>query len=278
MHRSCLFCVAGLIAAASSSAAIAQQVSYVSGTYTQDFDTLATSGTTNAWTNGTTVGAEGWYSVFGSSSSNTTRDTGTTAATVYRGETGSGTAGALYSFGVAGANALTDRALGALASGSFENTLALVIRNDGSAAFDSFTLTFDGEQWRNGNNLTQQTLVFDYSVLSSAPVLADLEAANITGYTAHSALDFTGPIATATAGALDGNLAANRVAGITSTVSASVPVGSYLVLRWWDNNDPGNDHALALDNIAFSATYVPTPGAPALLGLGGLAALRRRRR
>jgi len=65
---------------------------------TQNFDTLAQAGTNIAWTNNATI--PGWHS---------------TRAT-YNAGTGSSNAGALYSFGVAGAGVVGDRALGGIAS------------------------------------------------------------------------------------------------------------------------------------------------------------------
>src|SRR5215471_3988917 len=66
---------------------------------TENFDTLAQTGTNITWTDNSTI--PGWYS---------TRPT-------YNSGTGSSTTGALYSFGVAGTNPVTDRALGSVASG-----------------------------------------------------------------------------------------------------------------------------------------------------------------
>src|SRR5215468_6479463 len=66
---------------------------------TENFDSLAQTGTNIAWTDNTTI--PGWYS---------------TRAT-YNSGTGSSNTGALYSFGVAGTNPVTDRALGSVASG-----------------------------------------------------------------------------------------------------------------------------------------------------------------
>src|SRR4249920_3296039 len=66
---------------------------------TENFDTLASSGTGLVWTDNSTI--PGWYS---------TRST-------YNSGTGSSNTGALYSFGVAGTNPVTDRALGSVGSG-----------------------------------------------------------------------------------------------------------------------------------------------------------------
>src|ERR1035437_825499 len=68
--------------------------------YTQNFDGLPSVVGTTTWTDNTTLA--GWYST------QTSLITGT----------GSGTAGGLYSFGVAVTNSVTDRALGGLSSGS----------------------------------------------------------------------------------------------------------------------------------------------------------------
>src|SRR2546429_864655 len=67
---------------------------------TENFDSLASSGTSLTWTDNSTI--PGWYAT----------------RTAYTVGTGSSNTGALYSFGVAGTNPITDRALGSVASGS----------------------------------------------------------------------------------------------------------------------------------------------------------------
>ena len=74
---------------------------------TQNFDSLAASGT-NTWTDNTTP-IVGWYAQFSATPTN---------PTTYVAGTGSSATGALYSFGVAGTNAVTDRALGSVGSGT----------------------------------------------------------------------------------------------------------------------------------------------------------------
>src|SRR4051812_25816222 len=74
---------------------------------TQNFDSLASTGTP-AWTDNTTPLA-GWYAQFSATPTN---------PTTYVAGTGSSATGALYSFGVAGANAVTERALGSVGSGT----------------------------------------------------------------------------------------------------------------------------------------------------------------
>jgi len=70
--------------------------------YTQNFNSLANSGTSNPWTNNSTL--TGWYA---------TQQNGTLSA--YRADNGSSNTGALYSYGSTGE---TERALGSVSSGT----------------------------------------------------------------------------------------------------------------------------------------------------------------
>ena len=98
----------------------------LSSSYSQDFNTLATSGTTNAWTDDSTI--SGWYST----------------RTVYIANAGTTTNGALYSFGTGTA---TERALGSIASGS-TGTIRYGARftNDTGNIITSITVSYTGEQ------------------------------------------------------------------------------------------------------------------------------------
>ncbi|HMP78051.1 MAG TPA: PEP-CTERM sorting domain-containing protein [Pirellulaceae bacterium] len=213
-----------------------------------------TTGTNLTWTDNSTI--PGWYS----------------NRTAYRASTGSDNNGALYSFGSANVN---ERALGSIASGTTGTVLFGVgFLNLTGTTITQFTVQYDGEQWRNGGNTTQHTLTFDYLIGSGITITS-------AGYIPEPNLDFTGPIATATAGALDGNAAPNRVAGITWTVTGiSWLPGQQLYLRWNDPNDAGNDHGLGIDNFEFSAfgSVIPEPTAASGIAiLCGLWVLRRRR-
>src|SRR5215471_9879210 len=210
---------------------------------TENFDSLASTGTGVAWTDNSTI--PGWYS---------------TRAT-YNSGTGSSNTGALYSFGVAGTNPDTDRALGSVASGS---TLTLFcaarLTNNTGTAIGSLNISYTGEQWRNGGNTTAHSLTFQYQVADAGIVTG--ANAPTTGWTTFSPLSFTGPIATATAAALDGNAPANRVA-ISGTLTVTVNAGQEIWLRWQDVDDSGNDHGLAIDDFSVTAS-APTDSAPSV--------------
>jgi hypothetical protein len=232
------------------------QISYTGPAYTQDFDTLANTGTANTWTDNVTL--LGWFS----------------NRTTYRASAGGDNAGSLYSLGAA---ASTERALGSIASGSATPVFGVQIQNNTGTALTNFTLSFTGEQWRDGGAVAAvlNTLDFAYS----------LDATSLTSgtYIDVNSLDFTGPKnSNGTATALDGNLGENQVAK-SATVSLDTPLaaGSSIWLRWSDFNDVGNDHALGIDNLSFSGAPVPGPSALAVFALGGLApamALLRKRR
>jgi hypothetical protein len=270
--------IAALVAIMGASNVALANLSYptAGGLYAQNFDTLPSGGATNTWTNNVTL--PGWYAFNSALGSQVTgRDApagGWLAVTNIRGGTGSDTNGAIYSFGAASS---TERALGSLGSNSYgDMDYVLVFKNDTGSAMTQFTLTLDGEQWRDRGGTANEyhKLVFDYAKFVTLPTVNEMRGDYVTGYTAVPALDFTGPKSTGAAGALDGNAAANRVAGITATVTTTWAAGEYLALRWWDDNDPGSDHGLGIDNLSFSAT--PEPATLVLLALGGLALLRRR--
>jgi hypothetical protein len=203
----------------------------LSSSYTQNFNLLLSSGTNNTWTNDLTL--SGWYST----------------RTAYNAGTGSSTAGSLYSFG----SSSVDRALGSVASGT-TGTIFYGVRfvNDTTSTISSFNISYLGEQWRNAGNTTSQKLDFSYQI----------GATNLTSgtWTNFDALDFTSPIATATVGALDGNLTANRTS-LSSTLSGiSLAPGQEIWLRWEDSDNAGSDHGLAIDEFTLSADVTPPLG------------------
>ncbi|HEX3086245.1 MAG TPA: hypothetical protein VHP99_17055, partial [Pyrinomonadaceae bacterium] len=206
---------------------------------TENFDSLATTGTGITWTDNTTI--PGWYS------SRTTYNTGT----------GSSNTGALYSFGVAGTNPVTDRALGSVGSGS-TGTVYWGVRliNNTGATITSLDVSYIGEQWRSGGSSSAalsvaQTADFQYKVANAGTVIGINNPS--TGWNDHDPLDFTSPIFGTTAAAtLDGNAAANRVPK-SSTIAVSIANGQEIWLRWVDIDHPNNDHGLAIDDFSVTA-------------------------
>jgi predicted extracellular nuclease len=216
---------------------------------TQNFDTLVTTGTTNAWTDDTTL--TGWYSQFSLLPA---------SPTTYRADSGGSNTGAIYSWGVAGTNPITERAFGSIASGTPGNIFnAIKLTNNTGSTITSFDISYNGEQWRNGGNATAQQLNFQYQI-ASAGTITDANTP-ATGWTDFDSLDFVSPVTGAAVAVLDGNAAANRTAKL-ATLTVTVNNGQEIWLRWQDLNDAGNDHGLAVDD--FSITPQGAGGGPTL--------------
>lgn len=218
-----------LSAALFVSSLCAQTVSLTNtSAYTQDFNSLANSGTTN------NTLPQGWS--FANSS--------TTLLTSYRAGTGSDNTGAVYSYG---SSVATDRAFGSLASNGTANIfLGAAFTNNTGATITSLAISYTGEQWRNGGNTAAHKLQFQYSL--DATSLSTGTWVNVT------ALDFTSPTTTTTAAALDGNATANRSALSSSISSLNIATGATFRLRFFDTNDSGNDHGLAIDDFSLTPT------------------------
>ncbi|MDT8998699.1 PEP-CTERM sorting domain-containing protein [Paucibacter sp. APW11] len=247
--------VAALAAAGSAEAGLS--VDNTGYNYSQSFDTLAASGSAVAWANDSTLA--GW-SLF---KTNTT-----TPVTSYIADTGSSNTGGIHSYG-----STAERALGGLGSNSFNGWIAVAFSNATGKALDGFKLSFDGEQWRNGGNTSKQTMTLQYGFGSSF--------ASVSNWVAPGGnFDWSSPLASSTAAAVNGNtvgLLANR----GGTVNTNWAAGSTLWVRWVENNDVGNDHGLAIDNVKFSVvSSVPEPQTYALLlaGLAGVGFVARRRK
>ncbi len=193
--------------------------------YTQDFNTLASSGTSSTM-------PSGW--IFSES--------GTNANTTYTAGTGAGNGGDTYSFGTLA----TDRAIGGLRSGNLIPLFGAGFTNNTGSRITALTIAFTGEQWRLGTTGRTDRVDFQYS----------LNATSLTtgAWSEQNQLDFSSPITTGTIGALDGNAVANRTAISFTMTGLNILNGSTIWIRWSDFDASGADDGLSIDDFSLTPT------------------------
>lgn len=224
----------------------AQTISYATAgsTYTQNFDGLITTGTTNNAANGpfeivtanfAASNAPGWY---------VERYAGTSVGASFSANDGAANGGSAYSYGT---TASTDRALGMLASGGRILRSGILLTNNTGGTLTSLTISFTTEMWRKGNGATANAYPFSYKLGATA-------VNDATGFVTVTNLNLVTPNLTgALDAARDGNAAAFRTAVSYTITGISWTTGQVLALRWDDLNDTGNDDGLAIDDFSFSA-------------------------
>jgi len=247
---------------ASSAIPFAQAAVSISTTgtdvYTENFASLAQTGTGITWTDNSTVA--GWYS------NQATYETNNSAATV---------AGQVsYGGGASGGsiNPDSDRALGSRYTAGVGSTIfGAAFTNNTGTTLDSFSISYSGEQWYH-NTSDPDKLTFEYSL--------DATSLSTGTWTAVTGLDFTSTLSNAGAGTwVDGN--ANAITISDSVASLAWANGSNLWIRFTDTDAPnGADQGLAVDSFKLSVTPVPEPTTyAAILGVAvlGLSLYRRRK-
>lgn len=209
---------------------------------TENFDTLAN--TAGSTTN--TALPTGWYITEGGGGARDNEQ--------YAVDTGASTTGDIYSYGAA---ASTERALGALRSGTLFPFFGAKFTNNTGGTITSLDISYIGEEWRLG--AAARTDRIDFEISTNATDLT-------TGtYTAVDPLDFTTPNTT-TLGAKDGNAAANRTAISNSITGLSIANGASFFIRWTDFDPAGSDDGLAVDDFSVTANGVPGDSAPSVTG------------
>jgi len=184
-----------------------------------------------------------------------------------------------YNFGTAGA---ADRAVGNICttgnSGApgGDRGIQVELNNNTGSPITSLDIEYAGEQWRINQGTAE---------IQPERLMMYISPSNGAGYIyLGSILDFNAPQNSPTYTKLDGNLGANRIV-LTSTVDLAaigypgdaIAPGQDFYLTWHDWNDNrAIDHSLAIDDV--SITAIPEPASMALLALGALALLKRRKK
>ena len=206
-------------------------IAAVNTAYTQDFNTLAATGT------GTKATLPSGFDF---------AETGSGGNT-YSASTGSSSSGDTYSFGDAG---IAERAFGTLQSGSSTSTIGAAYTNNTGTTITSLLISYTGEQWRLGTTGRVDRLDFQYSTTATA--------VGSGTYTDFDALDFIAPKTTGATGALNGNLAANRTAVSATITGLSIPAGTTFYIQWEDFDTSGAEDGLGIDDLSVTANPVMT--------------------
>ncbi len=206
--------------------------------YAQNFDTLASTGTSSAVPIG--------WDLF---------ETGTNANTTYTAGTGSSTTGDTYSFGAA---ASTERAFGGLQSGSLVPTIGVQFTNSTGSTITGLTISYTGEMWRAGVVNRNAADRLDFQLSTDATSLSTGTWVN------HDGLDFGSPNINTTVGLQNGNADNNRTPIAASIGSLNVAAGASFWIRWTDFNIANSDDGLAVDDFALTVTGLVAESAPAV--------------
>lgn len=232
-----------LISSALVSNAASSLIEYSGGVYNQDFNTLQSSA---VYTNFTSLPA-GWQ-VSNSSY------VWTNATTGYSNNYGT------YAFSSSTGSA--DKSLGLVIGSTGQAYLGARFQNTTGGVLTSFTLSYYAEQWAVGAvSASNQSIPFKYSVGASSLVSGTYTS--VASLAMNSIQDGNG-----TFSALDGNLAQNRTLVSFTVTGVNWQPGADLWLRWDGvSSSFSSSHALAVDDLSFSA--IPEPSAPVLI-LSGL--------
>ncbi|MEX2214248.1 MAG: PEP-CTERM sorting domain-containing protein [Phycisphaeraceae bacterium] len=221
-----------------ASGAKAVPISLTGGAYTQDFDTLATAGSSSTL-------PPGWAFV----------ETGGNANGLYVGNNGAQTAGDTYSYGTTGS---TDRALGALRSGTLVPIIGAEFTNNTGGTITSLSINYIGEMWRAGVTGRNAADRIDFAFSLNATAL------NNGAFTDVDALDYQSSNINTTAGAVDGNSASFNTPVAGNVNGLNILNGSTFWIRWTDFDISSSDDGLAVDNFSLTPTFVLPPPLPAL--------------
>ena len=195
--------------------------------YTQNFDTLANTSTTNSLT------INGWF----------LDESGTSAMNngLYAAGIGSSNTGDTYSFG---ASSNAERAFGGLLSGSLNPTIGAQFTNNTGETVTALDISYIGEMWRAGVTNRNAADRLDFQLSTNATSLT-------TGtWVDYDSLDFNSPNINTTAGALNGNSTQNKAIVSFSITGPSIPNGSSFWIRWTDFNISSSDDGLAIDDFS----------------------------
>lgn len=245
--------LASLIAVTATSFS-AGQLAYISAgsTLTETFANPAGWGTGNMsaqrWMDNRTI--PGWYAAYYVAAS----DTYTTPPTIVRSNGTQTTNHSFYIFrdpsdeeirqdGALGAIPLNAQTAGPNQGGVF---YGVQIRNETSKPLTEFTLGYVMEIWRLSRAARPNSLAVSYRIGG--------DTFGSGTWTAIPSLTLTSPAGPESGTTLlNGNLDENRLSASATVTGVTIPPGESIWIRWYDNNDPGIDNGIGIDEVTFSA-------------------------
>ena len=203
------------------------------GSHFQDFNSLSATGSANTWVDNQTI--PGWY--WGCSPQ--------TDPLTYFSDNGTSSYCGKRCYGTDGSS---DRAIGGLNSSATKYSYGVKLHNSSNKPITTISVAYTGEQWKVGSYGSSQPIKFYYKVTSD-PTASFINDPS-SGWTGVSLLDFWSPqTSTNPLRVLDGNNASNRVVVSEYAITGiSVPLGSYVMLRWYDRLD-NIEHGMAIDDV-----------------------------
>jgi gliding motility-associated-like protein len=200
------------------------QVAVSSGSYFQDF------GTTDifSWTNNITY--QGW-SMVGTFQSHQDITASSPSNT-----------GGFYTYEC---NNNNDQKIGSRASGG-SGTLryGVVLQNTTGSTVSHVRVSYKGYQLSLAQNGNTNVIAFDYIVGATAPAIG------AAGGTAVAPLNFTQLQSNGSSGSAQVmGYPCTQMANMSNCITVTIPNNSYILLRWTDVDDSGNDHHMAIDDI-----------------------------
>jgi hypothetical protein len=221
-----------LISLTNADRSAAQLCGQLSGVnFTQNFNTLATSGSSNQVPPGSEF-------AFVESPGDLT----------YAADNGSSSTANTYSYGATGS---TDRAFGEITSSTVQSTIGACFVNNTNHAFTSFLIGYTGEEWRLAATGTIDQLDFQYST----------DATSLTSgtYIDVDELDFLTPD-NVTPGPKDGNMAHTVLAPFAITPASPIQPEKTFYIRWRPLLVSGanTNDGLAIDDFSIGAALAPS--------------------
>jgi len=302
-----LLLLTGLSALLSSAAYSGAALTFT-GSYSQNFDSLGTTGTSlSALPEWTVYSLSGSHDTFSYAStglvtttflpwstptalnvgqgSSTLTAQPTLTVNTFTGNTGVRSAGG-YNFGSSvSPNVSTDRALGSSPTGTAGTELQLTLTNGTGGPVNGIDVSYDIRRFSTTTNNNNDPSTDPYVGEEELPGYSFFYSLD-GGNTWNNVASLTPQDLTGAPGTPSGGPSVPNTVGVTNVPTTEVDFssawnsGSTLELRWFDDNaeSPSPDQNLGLDNVAVSA--VSSVPEPAMLGLAGVAAaalLGRRR-